>query len=204
MASALHLAKNGIVLATEKKLPSLLIDETSSEKISLLCDSIGMVYSGMGPDSRVLLDKGRKAAQKYKLIYHENPPVSQLTREIANVMQEYTQSGGVRPFGISLLIAGYDGTGHWLYQVDPSGAFWKWKASAIGRNMVSAKAFLEKRYHDSMELEDAIQTAILTLKEGYEGEMNEYGIEIGILDTKTGKFQSLRPAEIKDYLSNIM
>jgi 20S proteasome subunit alpha 2 len=60
-------------------------------------------------------------------------------------MQEYTQSGGVRPFGVSLLIAGIDAQGPSLYQVDPSGSYWKWKASAIGKNMVNAKTFLEKR-----------------------------------------------------------
>jgi 20S proteasome subunit alpha 2 len=71
-----------------------------------------------------------------------------LVKEVASIMQEYTQSGGVRPFGVSLLIAGIDAKGPALYQVDPSGSFWAWKASAIGKNMVNAKTFLEKRYCD--------------------------------------------------------
>jgi 20S proteasome alpha/beta subunit len=54
---------------------------------------------------------------------------------------------GVRPYGVSLLVAGWDiNRGPSLYQVDPSGSFWAWKASAIGKNMVNAKTFLEKRY----------------------------------------------------------
>lgn len=54
---------------------------------------------------------------------------------------------GVRPFGVSLLIAGYDEVnGPSLYQVDPSGSYWAWKASAIGKNMINAKTFLEKRW----------------------------------------------------------
>ena len=53
---------------------------------------------------------------------------------------------GVRPYGVSLLVAGWDASrGPTLYQVDPSGSFWAWKASAIGKNMVNAKTFLEKR-----------------------------------------------------------
>lgn len=53
---------------------------------------------------------------------------------------------GVRPYGVSLLVAGWDiNRGPSLYQVDPSGSFWAWKASAIGKNMVNAKTFLEKR-----------------------------------------------------------
>lgn len=53
---------------------------------------------------------------------------------------------GVRPYGVSLLVAGWDRhRGPSLYQVDPSGSFWAWKASAIGKNMINAKTFLEKR-----------------------------------------------------------
>lgn len=48
-------ATNGVVLATEKKLPTPLIDESSVQKTALLTNSIGVVYAGMGPDSRVLI-----------------------------------------------------------------------------------------------------------------------------------------------------
>ena len=68
----------------------------------------------------------------------------QLVRGVAQVMQEFTQSGGVRPFGVSLLVAGYDHEGPQLFQVDPSGTYFGWKASAIGKNFVEAKNFLEK------------------------------------------------------------
>ncbi|KAJ3066715.1 Proteasome subunit alpha type-2 [Rhizoclosmatium hyalinum] len=123
-------------------------------------------------------------------------------------------NSGVRPFGVSLLIAGFDETGPSLYQVDPSGSYWAWKASAIGKNMINAKTFLEKRYSETMELEDAVHTAILTLKEGYEGTMVESGIEIGIayLENTTtkegdkiqqGRFKKLSEPEIKDYLANL-
>lgn len=137
------------------------------QKINNLTDNIGVVYSGLNPDSRVLVTKGRKLAQQYHRTYGESIPVSQIVKKIANVMQEYTQSGyfilliiyyfivyllcytihrGVRPFGVSLLVAGLDENGPQLYQVDPSGSYWGWKASAIGKNMLNAKTFLEKRF----------------------------------------------------------
>ena len=53
----------------------------------------------------------RKAAQAYYRVYREQIPVAQLVRELASVMQEFTQQGGVRPFGISLLLAGVDHNG---------------------------------------------------------------------------------------------
>ncbi|KAK6429828.1 Proteasome subunit alpha type-2, partial [Oleoguttula sp. CCFEE 5521] len=199
-------ATNGIVLATEKKSSTPLIDAASSSKISLITPNIGMVYSGMGPDYRVLVDKARKVSHTgYKRIYNEYPPTRILVQDVARVMQEATQSGGVRPYGVSLLIAGWDdgilpaqeeaeaekelGVGEGkkapggktggvlkggpsLYQVDPSGSYFPWKATAIGKSATSAKTFLEKRYTEGLELEDAVHIALLTLKETIEGEMN--------------------------------
>ncbi|EWM26547.1 proteasome subunit alpha type 2 [Nannochloropsis gaditana] len=192
-------ATNGVVIATEKKLPSVLIDEAHVQKIELINPSTGFVFSGLGPDYRVLVRKSRKRAQSYFLQYREHQPVGQLVRDTAGVMQEFTQSGGVRPFGLSLLVAGYDDNGPQLFQVDPSGAYFGWQATAIGKNHVNAKNFLEKRYNEEMELDDAVHTALLTLREGFEGEMNESNIEIGIIGADR-KFRILTPAEVKDYL----
>ena len=139
-------ATNGIVIATEKRTTSVLVDDSMIEKVAVVCPNIGIVYSGMGPDYRVLVAKARKSAQAYWKIYQEYPPVRVLVQELATVMQSATQSGGIRPYGVSLLVAGWDESkGATLYQVDPSGSFWAWKASAIGKNQVNAKTFLEKR-----------------------------------------------------------
>ncbi|ORZ33078.1 putative proteasome subunit alpha type-2 [Catenaria anguillulae PL171] len=194
----------------------------SLEWVAPICPTIGVVYSGMGPDARLLISKARKAAQQYKRVYMQDPPVAILVQEIAAVMQEYTQSGGVRPFGVSLLVAGWDEhRGHSLYQVDPSGTYFGWKATAIGKNMLNAKTFLEKRFSDTLELDDAIHTAILTLKEGIEGQLNENSLEIGIItmdhDVGVGveahpsaekevgamRFRKLLPHQVRDYLENI-
>jgi len=207
------------VIATEKKTSSILIDDSVIEKVATICPNIGIVYSGMGPDFRILVTKARKSAQAYWKIYGEYPPTRVLTQEIATVMQQATQSGGVRPYGVSLLVAGWDNhRGPSLYQVDPSGSFWAWKASAIGKNMINAKTFLEKRYNDDISLEDAIHTALLTLKEGFEGQMTEKTIEIGVVTVPTvaeleeGKiggetgrpkptFRKLSEEEVRDYLA---
>ncbi|KAI1846456.1 hypothetical protein JX265_005020 [Neoarthrinium moseri] len=244
-------ATNGIVLATEKKSSSPLADPSSLSKISLITPNIGMVYSGMGPDYRVLVDKARKVSHSgYKRIYNEYPPTRILVQDVAREMQEATQSGGVRPYGVSLLIAGWDEGilpdeeglaqnevidaegnkkkvsgktggvlkgGPMLYQVDPSGSYFPWKATAIGKSATSAKTFLEKRYTDGLELEDAVHIALLTLKETIEGEMNGETIEIGIVgppaDHLLGvegvagavgpRFRKLTPQEIEDYLTNL-
>lgn len=88
-----HIASNGIVIATEKKSSSILIDDSMLEKVAVICPNIGIVYSGMGPDFRILVAKARKSAQAYWKIYGEYPPTRVLTQEIATVMQQATQSG---------------------------------------------------------------------------------------------------------------
>ncbi len=192
-------ATNGVVICTSKKVAPL-VDQTNYHKICNVTDSIGMVYAGMGPDYRVLLKRARKHAQGYYRKYQEPVPTEVLTRGTATVMQEFTQQGGVRPFGVSLLIAGYDDHGPQLFQADPSGAFFGWKATAIGDNFVNAKTFLERRYNEEMGLEDAINTALQTMREGFEGEMTEHNVEVGVISAADRKFRVLSPAEVRDYL----
>lgn len=192
-------AKNGVVIATDKKVNSVLVDTEEYQKLQNITPSTGFVYAGLGPDFRVVVRNARKNAQKYYLTYREVQPVSQVVLETAQLMQEYTQSGGVRPFGISCLVAGYDDDGPQLFQVDPSGSSFGWKATAIGKNYVNAKNFLERRYNDDMELDDAVHIALLTLRESYEGEMTEFNIEVGLIG-EDKVFRILTPAEVRDYL----
>lgn len=194
-------ATNGVVVATENKSKSIIFEEHSVHRVEKITDHIGMIYSGMGPDYRLLVKQARKLAQEYYLLYNEPIPTAMLVQKVAFVMQEYTQSGGVRPFGVSLLICGWDGDRPYLFQCDPSGAYFAWKATAMGKNANNGKTFLEKRYSEELELEDAITTAILTLKEGFEGEMTPDNIEIGICN-ETG-FKRLAPTDVKDYLRQL-
>jgi len=207
---------NGVVLATERKVNSPLLKNDTNSKIELITPDIGMTYSGMGPDFRVLVDKARKLAHtNYKRIYNEYPPVKILVQEIAKVMQESTQSGGIRPFGVSLLVGGYDQNSEkfQLYQVDPSGSYFPWKATAIGKTSNSAKTFLEKRWNENLELEDAIHVALLALKESVDGELTGENLDIAIVsdpkeellgfkgtDVEGPRFKKLSAEEINDRL----
>ena len=212
-------ATNGIVLATEKKNTSPLVNVDFVDKISKVTPDIGMTYSGMGPDFRVLVDKSRKVSHtNYKRIYNENPPTKILVSDVAKIMQEATQSAGVRPYGVSLLVGGHDdNNGFMLYQVDPSGSYFPWKATAIGKGSNAAKTFLEKRWNDELELEDAIHIALLTLKESIEGEMNGNNVEIAIIGTTNDeqlgfqggegvqgpRFRKLTAQEVDDRLDSL-
>ena len=194
---------SGVILLTEKNLPSPLMKSASIDKIFVLDEHIGCVYSGIGPDARILVAKARKICQKYVLIYGSRIPVRVLVKDIADIMQEFTQSGGVRPFGASLLVAGWDESGPSMYQVDPSGSFFAWKATAIGQSAISARSYLEKRFTADIEREDAIHVGLMTLKEICGGKMLPENIELGVV-YPNGRFERMSTTNIKDYLTEVL
>ncbi|OIR58878.1 MAG: 20S proteasome component alpha 2, PSMA2 [Amphiamblys sp. WSBS2006] len=196
---------SGVVIASEKKKQTPMIVQSSVEKIFAVSPSIGMAYSGLGPDARVLLDSIRKTVQKHKMLYGgQEPSPVDLVQDIAETMQEYTQRGGVRPFGVSVLIAGIDCETKepMLYQADPSGSYTPWKACALGNNSEKITTLLEKRLRPDMDIEDAVHLAIKALKDGFDGEITDDNIEIGIVSA-ADRFRKLDAEEIKDHLENI-
>ena len=83
-------ATNGVVIATDKKIPTDLIDDSSFQKIQNITDQSGMVYA-TGPDFRVLVRKGVNA-QAY-IAYTEHQPMNQVVSDTADLAQECTQAG---------------------------------------------------------------------------------------------------------------
>lgn len=168
-----------VVLGVEKKSTAKLQDPRTVKKIVNIDDHICLAFAGLTADARVLVDKARVEAQSYQLTFDEKVTVEYITRYIAGVQQKYTQSGGVRPFGISTLIAGFDQSGApALYQTDPSGTYSAWKANAIGRNSKTVREFLEKNYKPTAG-DETVKMAIRALMETVEAGSKQ--IEIAVV-----------------------
>ncbi|KAJ2071146.1 Proteasome subunit alpha type-4, partial [Coemansia sp. S100] len=104
--------------------------------------------------------------QNHRLTIEDPPSVEFITHYIASTQQRYTQSGGRRPFGISTLIVGFDPDNTpKLFQTDPSGIYYQWKANSIGRNSQTVREFLEKHYTQDISEEDGIKLAVKSLLE---------------------------------------
>lgn len=160
------LAKDGIVLAAEKRITSKLLDiRKSTEKMYKIDDHIACAVAGITADANILLNYARQIAQSYFYTYQEPIPLEQLLQQVCDLKHTYTQYGGQRPFGVSFLFAGWDDHhGFQLYQSDPSGNYGGWKATAIGANNGPAQSILKQEYKiGETELKDAMHLAIKVL-----------------------------------------
>ena len=78
-------ARNGVVIAAEKKLPTILMDETSIHKVDNLCEYMGVGYSGIGPDFQAVLLKARKDIQVYHSRYRDRITPFMLCKQVADL-----------------------------------------------------------------------------------------------------------------------
>ncbi|MES1911319.1 MAG: hypothetical protein MHM6MM_003767 [Cercozoa sp. M6MM] len=190
-------SKSGVVVVSEKRQNTPLVDITTVQKVYEITPSAGVAFSGMGTDFRVLLKGMRKEAQKYYLQFREHMPLRRLARATADKMQEFTQAGGVRPFGCSVLLCGHDHTGFHLFLIDPAGSCQAWKATAIGKGSSSTRTFLEKRYTEELDLDDTIASALASLREGCEGALDAESVEVGVVDEQG--FRILGTEEVSSF-----
>lgn len=155
------------MLGVEKKSLQQLQDPRTVRKTAMLDDHICLAFAGLNADARILIDKARIECQSHRLTVEDPTTVDFITRYIAGVQQKYTQSGGMRPFGISTLIIGFDPHDDVprLYQTEPSGMYSAWKANAIGRSSKTVREFLEKNYKDGMSQEETIKLTVKSLLE---------------------------------------
>jgi proteasome alpha subunit len=156
--------KDGILLVTDKRIVDKLIIADSLEKIWQVDDHIAITAAGILSDARVLVDRARIKAQEHKIIYDSPIDVITIVKDIADLKQMCTQSGGLRPFGVSLLIAGADEEGVKLFETDPTGIYFQYKATAIGEGEVDVKNILIKEYRESMTIDDGLKLALSALK----------------------------------------
>jgi proteasome alpha subunit len=159
----------GVVLTATRQITELGIVGVGSDKIHQIDDHVGTALCGFLADGRALVDMGRVKAQVFKLTYDEAIDVTGVAKEISDRMQLFTQYGGVRPYGVSVLLGGTDEKGPRLYEIDPSSAFFNWKAHAIGRGSPEAIKVLKKNWKSNMSEDDAIRLALQALKAGEKG-----------------------------------
>ncbi|WVQ65971.1 hypothetical protein V866_002772 [Kwoniella sp. B9012] len=194
--------KSCVVLGVEKKSTLQLQDPRTVRKVAMLDDHVCVAFAGLTADGRILIDKARVECQSHRLTVEDPVSIEYITKHIAGIQQKYTQSGGVRPFGISTLVVGFDpnDTVPRLYQTEPSGIYSAWKACSIGRASKTVREFLEKNYTEDLPRDEAIKLTVKSLLEVVQtGAKN---IEISVMESY-GVITNLEQSEIENIVSQI-
>merc|ERR1740121_2462048 len=141
----------------------------------------------------------RVSAAQHAYTYAESMPVEQLVTSICDLKQGYTQFGGLRPFGVSFLVAGYDAShGFQLYHTDPSGNFSGWKAYAIGVNNNTAQQIMRQDWKEGMKVQEALElTAKVLVKTMDTANPNAEKTESGKV-----RFRMLKDSEVNKLMAD--
>ena len=198
--------EGGAVLLVDKRISSKLIEAHAVEKIFKIDRHIACASSGLVGDARMLVARARAVSANNRVTYGESIEVNVLVKDLSDIMQAYTQNGGVRPFGAAFLIAGIDPDGTVrLFETDPSGAVVAYKASAIGVGRAAAMELLEEKYRGTLTQDAAIKLGLSALYKHVDTSQPLVGgeptVDVAVVTAKDG-YRLLGADEVKRYLQS--
>jgi len=195
--------QDGVVLIADRRIPNPKLAEAASlEKIHQIDENIACATAGLVADARVLVDYARLSAQINRVTYSEPMSVELLVRRICDYKQQYTQFGGVRPFGTALLVGGYDDGGVHLFETEPSGSLTSFKAASTGGNKGPVMDLFEQKYRPGMDRDSAILLALEGLRSGLEEGGNLSQVEV--CSVQTGEGMTRFPTdEVQKYVQRL-
>jgi proteasome alpha subunit len=193
--------EGGVVLAADKRQRSPLMEPTSVEKIHKADEHAGIASAGHVADARQLIDFARRQAQINRLRYGEPIGIETLTKTVTDHIQQYTQVGGARPFGVALLLGGIEDSEPRLYETDPSGTPYEWKAVSIGADRADLQEFLEEEYTEEMDLDGGIDLALRAIDAANDDGLTAEGADVATIDAEDERFDQLSRDEVATHIA---
>ena len=190
--------KDGVILVADKRIIDKLMVVNSVEKVFQVDEHIAAAASGIMSDARILIEKAQVMAQQHRVTYDEPMEPASLVKEVSNLKQAYTQYGGARPFGVSLLFAGIN-DGPQLFLTDPTGIHWEYKATAIGEYEDELIEYLSKNYKENIGIDEGIKLALNALKNVLGKEFSLDRLDGCVIKSSNKQFHRLT----KEYLRKI-
>jgi len=195
--------KEGVIFVTDKRIVDSLVVPEAVEKIFQIDDHIGATASGILSDARVLIERAQVKAQQHHITFDTPIDTLSIVKDICNLKQICTQSGGLRPFGVSILVGGIDDDGPKLFETDPTGIFFQYKASVIGEGETEIEEMLHKEYKEGMSMQEALKLGLRCLYKSLEKDFNTDRVDSAFIRTDNRKFTKVKRSEIDAVLDEI-
>lgn len=194
---------DGVLLVADKRVVDLLIVPESVEKIWQIDVHIGAAASGILSDARVLIDRAQLKAQQNRVTYDSEIDTLTIVKDICDLKQICTQSGGLRPFGVSVLVAGIDDHTPKLFETDPIGIYFQYRATAIGEGEVEVEEILHNEYKPELTIEDGLKLSLRALKKVLGENFNVQRIDAAYITVTEKKFKKVLKSKIEKIVSEL-
>ncbi|NMB66678.1 archaeal proteasome endopeptidase complex subunit alpha [Candidatus Woesearchaeota archaeon] len=188
---------DGVFILADTRVEDKLIVQKSANKIYEIDSHIIASVAGIVSDARVLIEKAQILAQQNRVTYDSPIEPETVIKEISNIKQQFTQYGGARPFGVSLMIAGINNGKAELFTSDVTGNYFQYYANAIGENDELIKEKLRERYKEGMSIKEGVNLALEILKEIEKDKFNIKRIELCFIKNKDQKLERYYGEEIE-------
>jgi proteasome alpha subunit len=198
-STAIGLAcKDGIVLIADKRVTSKLIVPEAIEKTFQIDDHIAATAAGIISDARVLVDRSQVRAQQHAVTYDGKIDILSIVKDMCDLKQICTQSAGLRPFGVSMLVGGVeeDGTIK-LFVTEPYGLYFQYKAAVIGEGETEVEPLLRKKYRPNMSVDEGIVMGLQVMKEHLKSEFNFDRVDVVFVKSGNKRYTKLSDDELK-------
>jgi proteasome alpha subunit len=189
--------KDGVFILADTRIEDKLIVQRSANKIYEIDSHIIASVAGIVSDARVLIEKAQVLSQQNKVVYDSEIEPETVIKEISSIKQQFTQYGGARPFGVSLMIAGINNNKPEVFTSDVTGNYFQYYANAIGENDDLIKEKLREKYNEGLTIKEGIKLALEILKEVNKEKFNLKRVELGYINIKDKKIQRNYGEEIE-------
>jgi len=194
---------DGVLLVADKRIVDTLVVTETVEKIWQIDEHIAASASGILSDARVLIDRAQIRAQQHRVTYDSEIDTLTIVKDICDLKQICTQSGGLRPFGVSVLIAGVDDHTPRLFETDPIGIYFQYRATAIGEGEVEVEEILHNEYKPELTIEDGLKMSLKALKKVLGENFNVERIDAAYISTAEKKFRKISKPKIEKIASEL-
>lgn len=195
--------KDGVLLIADKRIVDKLIIPESVEKIFKIDDHMGATASGILSDARVLIDRAQLKAQQHMVTYATPIDTITVVKDICALKQICTQSGGLRPFGVSIIVAGIDTDGPKVYETDPTGIYFRYRATVIGEGETEIEEIFDKEFKDTMTIEDALKLALRAMNQILDKNLHVDRIDASYIKTSEKKLTPISSDAIEKVLKEV-
>ena len=164
-ASIGMVCSDGIFILADRRVKDKLVVQQSANKIYEIDSHIIASAAGITSDARVLIERAQVLAQQHRITYDSPIEPELIIKEICNIKQQFTQFGGARPFGVSMMLAGIKDKKPELYTSEATGNYFSYYANAIGENDEKIKEKLREKYRPESNIKKSVKIALEIFKE---------------------------------------